>query len=197
MLDVDFEGYVQESVQVSSQLSSQCGNEIQSVIERMIKIFVAGGRVYLCGNGGSAADSQHIAAEFVNGMSDLLRYPLPAIALTTDTSVITSLANDHSFDTVFKRQLEAIARPEDMLFGISTSGTSVNVAVAMEYAKNFGMTTVLLSGAKGNTFIGKYVDFNILIPSIKTQHIQESMLIVEHFICAQVIGHFVTNGKAI
>lgn len=196
MLDVDFDSYVQESMQTISQLSSQCGNEIQSVIERIVEVFLTGGRLYLCGNGGSAADSQHIAAEFINGMSDFLRHPLPAIALTTDTSVMTSLANDHSFDTIFKRQLEAFAKPDDILFGISTSGTSVNVGIAMEYAKKSGMTTVLLSGAKKNTLLSRYIDFNILIPNTETPHIQESMLVVEHFICAQVIRHFVTHGKA-
>ena len=128
-------------------------------MSKIILVFESGGRMYLCGNGGSAADSQHIAAEFINGMSKQWRYPLPAMALTTDTSVLTSVGNDYSFDTVFKRQLEAYARPGDILFGISTSGASVNVGIAIEYAKNYGLTTVMLSGATKNLRLENYVDF--------------------------------------
>ena len=195
MLNAKFEIYVRESMQVLEQLLSKCGDDVENAINRIIQVFESGGRMYLCGNGGSAADSQHIAAEFINGMSDVLQYPLPAVALTTDTSVITSRANDHSFDTIFSRQLEAIGRPGDVLFGISTSGTSRNVIAAIECAKRLGILTILLSGAQANPQVKKFVDFGVHIPSVETQHIQESMLIVEHFICAEVIQHFMNSRK--
>jgi D-sedoheptulose 7-phosphate isomerase len=195
VLNAKFEIYVRESMQVSEQLLSKCGDDVGNAINRIIQVFESGGRMYLCGNGGSAADSQHIAAEFINGMSDVLQYPLPAVALTTDTSVINSRANDHSFDTIFSRQLEAIGRPGDVLFGISTSGTSRNVIAAIECAKRLGILTILLSGAQANPQVKKFVDLGVHIPSAETQHIQESMLIVEHFICAEVIQHFMNSRK--
>ena len=197
MLRINFENYVRESMQVSAKLLSKCGDEVEDIVNKVIQVFESGGRMYLCGNGGSAADSQHIAAEFINGMSDILQYPLPAVALTTDTSVITSRANDHSFDTIFSRQLEAIGRPGDVLFGISTSGTSRNVIAAMECAKKLGILTIMLSGAQTNPQVEKFVDLGIHIPSLETQHIQESMLIVEHFICTEVIQHFMNLRKEI
>lgn len=197
MLNINFENYVRESMQVSAQLLAKCGHEVEDVVNRIIQVFESGGRMYLCGNGGSAADAQHIAAEFINGMSDILQYPLPAVALTTDTSVITSRANDHSFDTIFSRQLEAIGRPGDVLFGISTSGTSRNVIAAMECAKRLGILTIMLSGAQTNPQVEKFVDLGVHIPSVETQHIQESMLIVEHFICAEVIQYFMNLRKEI
>ena len=197
MLRINFENYVRESMQVSAQLLAKCGDEVEDIVNKVIQVFESGGRMYLCGNGGSAADSQHIAAEFINGMSDILQYPLPAVALTTDTSVITSRANDHSFDTIFSRQLEAIGRPGDVLFGISTSGTSRNVIVAMEFAKRLGILTIMLSGAQTNPQVEKFLDLGVHIPSVETQHIQESMLIVEHFICAEVIQYFMNLRKEI
>lgn len=197
MLNINFENYVRDSMQVSAQLLAKCGDEVEDVVNKIIQVFESGGRMYLCGNGGSAADAQHIAAEFINGMSDILQYPLPAVALTTDTSVITSRANDHSFDTIFSRQLEAIGRPGDVLFGISTSGTSRNVIAAMEYAKRCGILTIMLSGAQTNSQVEKFVDLGVHIPSIETQHIQESMLIVEHFICTEVIQYFMNLRKEI
>lgn len=197
MSNINFENYVRESIQVSAQLFSKCADGVKDAIDKIIQVFESGGRMYLCGNGGSAADSQHIAAEFINGMSDILQYPLPAVALTTDTSVITSRANDHSFDTIFSRQLEAIGRPGDVLFGISTSGTSRNVIAAMECAKKMGLLTVMLSGAQTSSQVEKCVDLSVLIPSVETQHIQESMLIVEHFICAEVIQHFMNLEKEV
>ena len=197
MLRINFENYVRESMQVSAKLLSKCGDEVEDIVNKVIQVFESGGRMYLCGNGGSAADSQHIAAEFINGMSDILQYPLPAVALTTDTSVITSRANDHSFDTIFSRQLEAIGRPGDVLFGISTSGTSRNVIAAMECAKKLGILTIMLSGAQTNPQVEKFVDLGVHIPSVETQHIQESMLIVEHFICTEVIQHFMNLRKEI
>jgi D-sedoheptulose 7-phosphate isomerase len=195
MFNINFENYVRESIHVSEQLSSNCADEVMDAVNRIICVFESGGRMFLCGNGGSAADSQHIAAEFVNGMSDNLQYPLPAVSLTTDTSVITSRANDHSFDTIFSRQIEAIGRPGDVLFGISTSGTSKNVITAMECAKKLGLLTIMLSGFQTNHQFEEFVDLNIRIPSTETQHVQEAMLIVEHFICAEVIKYFMNLGK--
>lgn len=190
MLKGNFGKYLRESMQVSALLLDECENEVEETIAKIIEAYQSGGSLYLCGNGGSAADSQHIAAEFVNGMSESLQYPLPAVALTTDTSVITSRANDYAFDTIFSRQLEAIGRPGDVLFGISTSGTSKNIVEAIKCAKRLGISTILLSGARTSPKVEKIADIEVRIPSSETQHIQESMLIIEHYICAEVIKHF-------
>ena len=140
--------------------------------------------IFLCGNGGSAADSQHIAAEFV------IRYvknrrALPAIALTTDTSVLTSCGNDFGFETIYQRQVEALVREGDVVIGISTSGNSNNVILALEEAKKIGAKTIGMTGAK----IGKIddiVDCCLKVPSTVTGRIQECHILVGHMVCQYV-----------
>ncbi len=140
-----------------------------------------GGKVLLCGNGGSAADSQHIAAEIV-GRFKKERKGLPAIALTTDTSILTSVGNDYGYDYIFSRQVEALCRPEDVLIGITTSGNSANVVRAVEAANDMGATTIGLTGGTG----GKLNDLckhNIVVPSNVTARIQEAHIFIGHCLC--------------
>ena len=136
----------------------------------------------MCGNGGSAADCQHMATELVSRLSaEFERPPIAAIALTTDTSVLTAYANDYGFDGVFQRQLEAIGREGDVLVGISTSGRSENVRRAVRMAKAMSIATVGLMGSGGP--LEQEVDHAVVIPSIDTQRIQEALLPVEHLVC--------------
>ncbi len=145
------------------------------------------GKILIFGNGGSAADAQHMAAEFVNRFL-LNRKPLAAIALTTDTSVITSIGNDFSFDEIFSKQMQALGKKEDLALGISTSGSSTNVVKAIEVAKHIGMrTAVLTGGLSGSTSeLGKLADICLNVPTKKTAHIQEVHLWIEHVLCELV-----------
>jgi D-sedoheptulose 7-phosphate isomerase len=145
------------------------------------------GKILIFGNGGSAADAQHMAAEFVNRFL-INRRPLAAIALTTDTSVITSIANDFSFDEIFSKQVQALGKKEDLALGISTSGSSVNVIKAIEVAKDIGMRTAVLTGglSGGASELGKLADITLNVPTKKTAHIQEVHLWIEHVLCELV-----------
>ncbi len=140
-----------------------------------------GGKILLMGNGGSAADSQHIAAEIV-GRFKKERKGMPAIALTTDTSILTSVGNDYGYDYIFARQIEALCRPEDLVIGITTSGNSANVVRAMEAAKEIGATTVGLTGGTGGKLTA-LCNYNLIIPSNVTARIQEAHIFVGHSLC--------------
>ena len=141
----------------------------------------AGHKILVMGNGGSAADAQHFAAEMV-GRFLTERKALPAIALTTDTSILTAVGNDYGFDEIFKRQVEALARPGDILIGISTSGNSSNVLRALEAGGEIGVTTIGLLGRDGGE-IGKRVDLALTVPSSVTPRIQEAQLFILHVLC--------------
>ena len=142
-------------------------------------------KVLLCGNGGSAADCQHMAAEFVSRLTkDFERRALPAIALTTDTSFLTAHSNDASFDSVFERQVEALGCAGDVLVGISTSGNSDNVIRAVEAACGAQMRTIALTGNQG--VLREKVDIAISVPSDRTDYIQECHLAIEHIVCGLV-----------
>jgi D-sedoheptulose 7-phosphate isomerase len=140
-----------------------------------------GGKILLMGNGGSAADSQHIAAEIV-GRFKKERKGMPAIALTTDTSILTSVGNDYGYDYIFARQIEALCRPEDLVIGITTSGNSANVVRAMEAAKEIGATTVGLTGGTGGKLTA-ICDYNLIMPSNVTARVQEAHIFVGHSLC--------------
>jgi D-sedoheptulose 7-phosphate isomerase len=146
--------------------------------------FARGGRLYVFGNGGSAADAQHMAAEMV-GRFERERRALPAVALTTDTSVLTSVANDHDFERVFVRQIEALGRPGDVAFGISTSGESANVLAAIRAAKSGRLQTVALTGRDGG-LIGAAADIHINVPDASTARVQEVHRTLIHVICELV-----------
>jgi len=151
-------------------------------------MFCIGWKILICGNGGSAADSQHFAAEFVSTFArDLDRKALPAIALTVDTSIITAYSNDFSFDKVFARQVEAYGRPGDVLIVLTTSGSSKNCLEAASQASNLGLKTIAFTQEGGQ--ISKFVDHAIEIPSKNTQHIQEC-----HMVCYHIITELVEEA---
>tara|TARA_B100000035_G_C20821799_1_gene474569 strand:+ start:32 stop:628 length:597 start_codon:yes stop_codon:yes gene_type:complete len=143
-----------------------------------------GGTIFWCGNGGSAADSQHIAAEFVGRFKND-RKPLKSIALTTDTSVITCISNDYSYEKIFSRQLEALGGRGDVLVVISTSGQSENIKQVLIQAKKMGIKSIGLLGKRGGK-CKRYVDIPLIVPSQSTARIQESHILIEHLICELV-----------
>lgn len=155
--------------------------QINLVAEELKDCIKRGGKILIMGNGGSAADSQHIAAEIV-GRFKKERRGLAAIALTTDTSIITSIGNDYGYDYIFARQIEALCRPEDVVIGITTSGNSKNVVAAIEEANNLGATTIGLTGGTGGkmTHLCKY---NLVMPSSETARVQEAHIFVGHSLC--------------
>jgi len=148
--------------------------------------FRQGGKVLLCGNGGSAADSQHLAAEFTSLLRQEFSRPgLPAIALHTDTSYLTARSNDFGFEGAYSRLVECLGRPEDVLIGISTSGNSANIVAALLAARERKITTIGLTGASGGR-VAAWCDVLIAVPSTSTQHIQETHITIGHVICQLV-----------
>ncbi|MCX6007717.1 MAG: SIS domain-containing protein, partial [Chloroflexi bacterium] len=158
---------------------------IGDIVECICRCFQQGNKLMLCGNGGSAADAQHVAAEFINRFR-LDRRALPAIALTTDTSILTCIGNDSSFENIFSRQVEAVAMKGDILVGISTSGRSANVLKALDAARLLGVTTVGFTGTGGQETMGPRCDYCLVVPSMDTARIQESHAFVWHVICGMV-----------
>jgi D-sedoheptulose 7-phosphate isomerase len=169
---------LKESAEVKLQLDTAVIKEIAEVI---IKAYKNKKKVVLFGNGGSAADAQHIAAELV-GKYKMVRSPLPAIALSTNTSILTACANDYGYETVFAKQVEALVEKNDIVIGISTSGTSPNVLSAISAAKEKGAKTVGFTGAD-ITGLGEAVDIWLGVPSKDTPRIQESHITAGHIIC--------------
>jgi phosphoheptose isomerase len=177
--------YLAESAEIKRLTADACAEAIAAAAGVITEAFRTGGKLLICGNGGSAADCQHMAAEFVSRLTkDFERPGLPAIALTTDTSFLTAYTNDCGFEGVFARQVQALGRPGDVLLGISTSGNSGNVIQAVELARASGMRTVSLTGAGGR--LPKLADVAIAVPCDDTQHIQEAHLAVEHLLCLLV-----------
>ena len=152
----------------------------RDLIERLCEAFEAGGRVYTFGNGGSAADAQHLAAEFI-GRYLRDRRPLPAVALTVDPSVLTCIANDYDFDALFARQIEALALPGDVVIGFTTTGRSPNVINGLDAAKRAGATAVLFGGGEGGP-AREHADVALLVPSTVTARIQEMHLLFLHLV---------------
>ena len=174
--------YLERSLAVQRQSHVASLDALTRAADAVVKAFREGGKLLLCGNGGSAADCQHIATELVCRLSrDLDRPAMPALALTTDTSVLTAYANDVGFEAVFARQVEAHGRKGDVLIAISTSGSSPNVLRAVQEAKQRGLTTIGLTG-EGGRLAGE-VDIAVVVPDTNTQHIQESLLPLEHLLC--------------
>ena len=173
-----------ESIEVKHETLKKNLSQITGAAEVIISAFKSGHKLFLCGNGGSAADSQHIAAEFV-GRFQKERKAWPAIALTTDTSALTALGNDYTFDIVFSRQLQALGQKGDVLIAISTSGNSKNVLEAVKQAKAMGINTIGVSGGTGGQ-LANQCDIPIIAASTKTARIQESHLVIFHSICELV-----------
>lgn len=159
-------------------------SEIKTACQIAVDTIKSGNKILLCGNGGSAADAQHIAAE-LSGRYVKERRGLPGIALTTDTSVLTAVANDYSFENIFSRQVEALATPGDLLVGISTSGNSQNVIKAFAKAAELGCKTLGLSGRDGGKMIDA-CDLNIIVPSNITARIQEMHILIGHILCQAI-----------
>ncbi len=170
-----------ESAELKKVVAEKLADTIAEAARIIIDAFKAGGKVFLIGNGGSAADAQHIASELV-GRFQMERKALPAIALTTDTSTLTSLANDYGYDAIFSRQLEALASAGDVLIAITTSGTSPNILKAIETARSKGVPVIALTGEKGKQSVG-VADLVIAVPSANTQRIQEAHITIGHIIC--------------
>ena len=175
-----------ESISVKEKTLQANLSAIESAIQEIIKTLKSDGKILIFGNGGSAADSQHIAAEFI-GRFQKERRSLAAIALTTDSSALTALGNDYGFDVVFARQLEGLGRRGDVAIGISTSGNSKNVIEAVKTAKKLGIKTIGLLGNDGGALAG-LVDIKIIVPSKVTARIQESHVCIFHSICELVEG---------
>lgn len=171
-----------ESVQVKQALFGYV-DVIQQIADCLAAALASGHKLIVCGNGGSAADAQHMAAELV-GRFAMERRPFPAIALTTDSSILTAWANDYSYETVFSRQVEALAQNGDLLIGISTSGNSPNILRAVEAARARGVLTIGLSGEGGK--LADATDLCLCVPSCSTPRIQEAHITVIHIVCALV-----------
>ncbi len=156
-------------------------SNIEEVFEILLNTYLNGNKILIAGNGGSAADAQHFAAELV-GRFKLDRSPLPCIALTTDTSIITAWANDASFEDIFSRQIEALGKKGDTFIGISTSGNSKNVINAVQTSSSLGLSTIALLGNNGGEIMN-LVDSGIIVPSNNTPRIQEVHIMIIHILC--------------
>ncbi|HXC33721.1 MAG TPA: D-sedoheptulose 7-phosphate isomerase [Verrucomicrobiae bacterium] len=175
---------IQSSIEVHSRLLEACLPALSGAAEALIAAYRSGHKAIFFGNGGSAADAQHLAAEFV-GRYLLERPPLPALALHANTSSVTAIANDYGYDQVFARQLQALAAPGDVAVGISTSGNSRSVLEALAVARKMGVATIGLTGASGGR-MREMVDVLIAAPSSETPRIQECHVLVGHALCDAV-----------
>ncbi|MBX7172943.1 MAG: D-glycero-beta-D-manno-heptose 1-phosphate adenylyltransferase [Pyrinomonadaceae bacterium] len=183
-----FEKGIKEHLKVFETLRQNDILSIEKCSQIMVDAVKRGNKILLCGNGGSAGDAQHIATELV-GRYEKERKGLPAIALTTDTSALTAIGNDYGFERIFSRQVEALANPGDVLVGISTSGNSPNVILAIMEARQKGCQTIGLTGAKGKK-LASLCDAAVLVPSERTARIQEAHLTIGHLWCEMVEANF-------
>jgi D-sedoheptulose 7-phosphate isomerase len=177
----DIQRWLEESAQVISDLAAGQSDLIGRTADGIGKALAEGHRVYIMGNGGSAADAQHIASELINRFL-LDRGPLPALALTTNTSVLTSVANDYGFGEIFSKQIAALVREGDVAWALSTSGSSPNIVSAMRLAREMGAVTVGLTGPGGGA-MKQYCDYCVCVESESTPYIQEAHSIIGHAIC--------------
>lgn len=174
----------QRSIEVKQTFLQSNMGSLGIVVSKIVQAFEMGRKVLLFGNGGSAADAQHLSAEFVNRfLYD--RPALPAIALTTDTSVVTSISNDYDYNRIFSRQIEALGKEGDIAIGISTSGNSANVLLGLQKAKEMGLYTVALSGGDGGK-IKSAADICLTVPCRETPRIQEAHITIGHAVCELV-----------
>ncbi len=172
--------WLEESAHIKNAMAKSHAGVIEEIVNVIVAAYRKGGKVVLCGNGGSAADAQHLAAELV-GKFMMERPALPAIALTTNTSIMTAIANDYSYDAVFRRQVEAWVNEKDVVIGISTSGSSPSIIEALVTARARGAVTIGFTGEKGEKLV-KTADITIVVPSSDTPHIQEAHITIGHII---------------
>ena len=178
--------YLQEASDLLGAARGACVDDIARAAEHLTESFRSGGRLLICGNGGSAADAQHLATEFVSTLTlDHLRPSIPAIALTTDTSLLTATANDFGVENMFARQVDALGRAGDVLMAISTSGRSPNIIAAAKAAHGRGLIVIALTGESGGD-LAPLADVAIQVPSTTTAHIQECHLAIEQLLALVV-----------
>ncbi|MEI6206904.1 MAG: D-sedoheptulose 7-phosphate isomerase [Desulfuromonadales bacterium] len=177
----DITSQLQANRDVIERIEQNLTLQIAKMADFLIDTFSRGGKLLVMGNGGSAADSQHFAAEIVSRFR-MERPALPAVALSTDTSILTAIGNDYGFDIVFRRQVEALAMPGDIVVGISTSGNSTNVKKALELAREKGCRTIALLGRDGGS-IKSACDLALVVPSDDTPRIQEGHIAIIHIVC--------------
>ena len=182
---LDFRKIIRDSVKTKLSMLDTCIDDIVRASEIMLESIRNGNKILWCGNGGSAADAQHMAAELMGGLRSHKRKPIASIALTTDTSFITAWANDTSYDHIFSRQIEGLGSSGDILIAISTSGNSKNVLNAIETAKETGIQSIILTGGSKGKMKNKG-DVLISVPSDDTQRIQECHLLIEHILCENI-----------
>ncbi len=182
----------EESARVKTAFARENADRIAEVVRLIARAFRDGRKVILFGNGGSATDASHIAAEFVNRFL-IDRPPLPAVALNTDPAVMTSIGNDFGFDQLFSKQLSALGQKGDVVIAISTSGNSANVIRALEVAKAKGLRTVVLTGGTGGR-MANMADHTFIVPTKHTPHIQETHITLGHTIC-QLVDEELFGGK--
>jgi D-sedoheptulose 7-phosphate isomerase len=182
----------EEGARVKVAFAKENADRIVEVVRLIAQTFRDGHKVILFGNGGSATDASHIAAEFVNRFL-IDRPPLPAIALNTDIAVLTSISNDFGYDQIFSKQLSALGHEGDVVIGISTSGNSPNVIKALDVAKKNGMKTIVLTGGTGGKMTN-LADYTFVVPSKHTPHIQETHITLGHILC-QLVDEELFGGK--
>jgi len=190
--EADIVKQIEDSIKLKKYLQQETKNLV-AIADLLIDAFKKGNKVLLFGNGGSAADAQHIACELA-GKFYLDRAPLPAIALTTNTSSLTAIGNDYSYEEIFSRQLNALVRKGDIAIGISTSGNSPNVLRGIEEAKRLGATTIAFTGRGGR--LKELADYVLSIPSVDTPRIQEAHITAGHIICYLVEQALFGNRKS-
>jgi len=178
----EIESSLNESIRVKDELLSSSVESIIQIANILVESFKAGRSLYLMGNGGSAADAQHISGELV-GRFKMNRKPLPALALTTDTSVLTAIANDFGYDHCFERQVDAFVKEGDVVIGLSTSGNSESIISACQVAKGKGARTIAFTGEGGGR-LKEHVDVCLEIPSTDTARIQECHITIGHILCS-------------
>lgn len=181
---MDYIKLIAEHAETIAAMQTECMDDISRFAEACRSAIASGRTIFLMGNGGSACDCQHFAAELV-GRFQKERQAMAAVALTTDTSILTALGNDYGFEIVFSRQVEALVRPGDLVIGISTSGNSANIMKALEKANERGAVTIGLTGRSGGK-MKNLCDICICIPSDVTARIQEAHLLVEHLVCQRI-----------
>ena len=174
-----------ESAKIKNKIIEQGIEQIEKAAEIFINCTRNGGKIFWCGNGGSAGDAQHLATELMGGMTDHDRKPIPSLALTTDSSFLTAWSNDTDFDSIFSRQIQGLGEEGDVLVGISTSGNSKNVINALKQAKYKNIKTISLTGKTGGELNG-IADVTIKVPSNNTQRIQESHIMIGQILCSLV-----------
>lgn len=189
----EIKSQLKRSAELKSRLAAEMGGAIEEAAMAIIDCYRRGGKLLIAGNGGSAADAQHLAAEFV-GRFEMERRALPALALTTDTSILTALSNDYGFDGIFARQIEAHGRPGDVFIAISTSGESRNLLEAAAKARKLGIKVIAFSGRDGGK-LSPAADIALTIPEQRTARIQECHITIGHIICSLVESRLPASSR--